>query len=453
MTTPANPARGTGAAARTAATDRARAEPAAPDIAVRPPGVRHRPPGARPARICPRPQGIGLDRPARYLRGDPGEARGGYIPECAEPSPMYRGGYTRRPVRVDDPGELIAALPAMVGFYPHRSLLVAVLGPPVAPGASSGIAAVVRFDLDPPGGRRGSAAAFADCVRRICAAEGARETLAVIVDDRMDPPPPGAHSGHVVIADLMLHLGGDGIRVRGAWAATAIEEGGAWWSVRGPVSQGELPDPTASTVALAHVLDGRPILRSRTELTAIVRPDAARVAEVSAALGDALGRARDRLAAAVRHDDVTGYRRRALEYVLWQVACAGSGTIPAAREIAEVLAALRDRTVRDAMFALAAGDHAADAERLWVTLVRAAPGRDRAEAGALLGYSAYLRGDGPLAGIALESALDADPDHTIAMLLDTALRAGMRPEQLRRLARTGHDTAALLGIDLGPVRT
>ncbi|MCP2298043.1 protein of unknown function (DUF4192) [Nocardia amikacinitolerans] len=131
----------------------------------------------------------------------------------------------------------------------------------------------------------------------------------------------------------------------------------------------------------------------------------------------------------------------------------GEGSEPvAAPEIAEVVAALRDRVVRDAMFALAASDHAAAAERLWLTLVRGLPsGRDRAEVAALLGYSAYFRGDGPFAGIALEAALEADPGNAMAILLETSLRAGMRPEQLRRLARSGYDAAAWLGVDLGPV--
>lgn len=138
------------------------------------------------------------------------------------------------------------------------------------------------------------------------------------------------------------------------------------------------------------------------------------------------------------------------EFVLWQIAHVESGAVPTVPEIAELVAALRDRAVRDTMFALAVGDHAAAAESLWLTLVRALSGSDRAEVAALLGYSAYIRGDGPFAGIALDAALLADPFHPMAILLETSLRAGMRPEALRRLARSGYDTAACLGIELGP---
>ncbi|WP_051183209.1 DUF4192 family protein [Nocardia vinacea] len=91
----------------------------------------------------------------------------------------------------------------------------------------------------------------------------------------------------------------------------------------------------------------------------------------------------------------------------------------------------------------------APAENLWVALTQALSGSDRADAATLLGYGAYIRGDGPLAGVALQAALDADPAHSMAILLETSLRTGMRPDTLRRLAYCGLGIAADLGIDLG----
>lgn len=201
-------------------------------------------------------------------------------------------------------------------------------------------------------------------------------------------------------------------------------------------------------VTVAHVLDGRPIHRARSELTAMVAADGALRSQVAAHLGDAVTAARERYAGAVQRGDPDGYHRRMLEHVLWQIANTEFGTRLTARELAELAAALRDRVVRDALFALAVGDHAASAERLWAELVRVLSDSDRADAAALLGYSAYVRGDGPLAGIAFHAALEADPSHQMAILLETALHAGMRPDQLRRLARSGLETAADLGIEL-----
>ena len=113
--------------------------------------------------------------------------------------------------------------------------------------------------------------------------------------------------------------------------------------------------------------------------------------------------------------------------------------------------ALTDPQVRDTLYALAVGDGAAQAESLWATLSRTLPPPWRVEALVLLAFSAYARGDGPLAGVSLEAALRCDPTHRMAGMLDTALQSGMRPEQIRELAATGYRLAERLGVQL-PVR-
>ena len=70
----------------------------------------------------------------------------------------------------------------------------------------------------------------------------------------------------------------------------------------------------------------------------------------------------------------------------------------------------------------------------------------------LLAFSAYARGDGPLAGVSLEAALRCAPDHRMAGMLDTALQSGLRPEQIRELAVTGYRLAKRLGVRLPPRR-
>ncbi|MFI6998122.1 DUF4192 domain-containing protein [Nocardia sp. NPDC050175] len=367
------------------------------------------------------------------------------VPDCA--------------VCVEEPGEIIAAVPAMIGFPPERSLVVLVLRS--APGRNGGaiIDAVVRFDLEQEGGRRRLRAGMvAQCILQICAHDDVAEVLVVVVDDRAVEPERrsvevgewcGSGRFEVLVDSLERRLAAHDIDLAGAWAVPAIEPEQQWWSLVGPDRRGAVPDPATSAVALSHVLDGRQIRGSRAELTALVAEDVEVRDQVAAILHSALSVARDRYARAVRRGDPSDYSRQALDYVLWQIANTESGVQLMVPELAELAAALRDRAVRDAMFALAVGDHAVAAEGLWAALTRALTGRDRAEAAALLGYSAYVRGDGPLAGIALEAAMDADPDHPMAALLETALMIGMRPDQLRRLARSGYDTAADLGIDLG----
>jgi hypothetical protein len=121
-------------------------------------------------------------------------------------------------------------------------------------------------------------------------------------------------------------------------------------------------------------------------------------------------------------------------------------------ELAELGCALVDGQVRDTLYALAVGARAGEAESLWAHLARTLPPPWRAEALALLAFSAYVRGDGPLAGVSLDAALRCEPGHRMAGMLDTALQSGMRPEEIRELADTGYRTAKRLGVRLPPRR-
>lgn len=352
--------------------------------------------------------------------------------------------------RVNDPGEFIAAVPAALGFRPEKSLVVGVLCEEVGESDTAVLDIVARFDLaHPSNGQPVTGAALAAAVVRVCAKPGTVGVLAVLVDEGAEVPPPGTAGQHPVVAALERRLTACDVPLHGAWAVGAVAAGRPWWSVRGPDRRGIVPDPLASVVALSHVLDGRQIRRTRAELTEAVAVDAIMRERVAAELGDAVARAHDRYAEAAHAGDPLGYSRRTLEYVLWQIACVDSGDQLSARELAEVAAALRDRQVRDTMFALTDTVHACAAERLWAQMTRTVPGTDRAEAATLLGYCAYVRGDGPFAGVAFETALDTEPEHPMAVLLQTALESGMRPSQLRRLARCGRETATDLGIDLG----
>ncbi|MGB9308995.1 MAG: DUF4192 domain-containing protein, partial [Mycobacterium sp.] len=115
--------------------------------------------------------------------------------------------------------------------------------------------------------------------------------------------------------------------------------------------------------------------------------------------------------------------------------------------------ALSDVQVRDTLYALAVGESAGEAEALWAVLARVLPQPWRVEALVLLAFSAYARGDGPLAGVSLEAALRCEPDHRMAGMLDTALQSGLRPENIRQLAASGYRLAKRLGVRLPPRRS
>ncbi len=112
-------------------------------------------------------------------------------------------------------------------------------------------------------------------------------------------------------------------------------------------------------------------------------------------------------------------------------AAAGRLRLDDARVVALALA-LSDLEVRDAALARCAPAAVADgAEHLWAALVRETPDPEAAEPAALLAACALLRGDGALAGIALDRAEQAWPGHRLTGLLRAVWAAGMPPERVR----------------------
>lgn len=89
--------------------------------------------------------------------------------------------------------------------------------------------------------------------------------------------------------------------------------------------------------------------------------------------------------------------------------------------------------VRDAALAIALTDLAQPAEILWTHLTRATPRSHVTHPATLLAVAAYLRGNGALAGIALNVAIDADQPSELALLLRMALHNSTTPRQLKEL--------------------
>ncbi|MQY17647.1 hypothetical protein NRB20_07110 [Nocardia sp. RB20] len=372
------------------------------------------------------------------------------MPVESSADPARRANPDRPALRADDPRECIAAVPALLGFVPRRSLVVYLLRQPAGGTGPASLSAVARHDLEPPG--RGGWARLATHLTALCVREDTAAVLALIVDDRAGAPhagKPGMRAGRHrhLMRTLERALAAEHVMLDEVWAVREIAAGQPWWAVEDPAVTGVQSDPAASPIALAEAVDGYRIKASREDLESLVAVDDRLCEQVRPEVDRAGILAGQRFRTAIFRDELDRYRRTLLNRVLDRVATlAAAGTVDA-RALAETTVALRDPTVRDAVFALAGGHRAEAAARLWAQLCRALTGSDRAEAATLFGYSAYTRGDGVLAGIALRAALDADPDHTIARLLDTALGTGMPPHEIRKLAYSGRAKAAELGVE------
>lgn len=94
-------------------------------------------------------------------------------------------------------------------------------------------------------------------------------------------------------------------------------------------------------------------------------------------------------------------------------------------EVAWLTVLLRQVPVRDRIWAGITGP--APHVDLWADVVRRAEAHLAPAPASLLAFAAWRSGDGALAAVALDRALDADPSYSMALLIEDALRAGIPP--------------------------
>ncbi|SCL65856.1 DUF4192 domain-containing protein [Micromonospora chersina] len=314
---------------------------------------------------------------------------------------------TERPrLAVRSPGDLVAAVPYLLGFHPADSVVVvAVRGRRVVFAA--------RGDLPEPGvDPRPAARHLAEVVARqgtdaatvIGYGPAARVTAAVdAVGEALD------RTGLIVL---------DALRVTD----------GRWWSYLCAEPEccppeGTPYDPAASEVSAAAVFAGQVALPDRAALAAQVSPLGG---PVRVAMRRATARAHRRLAglageaASVRSAGVaavrTAFRRHR------------RGERLGDDEVAWLTVLLTHLPVRDHAWSRTDGR---DADiGLWTDVLRRAEPELIAAPGSLLAFAAWRAGHGAVAAVALERVLAAHPGYSLAVLLDDALRRGLSPAEL-----------------------
>src|SRR5690242_2347737 len=147
---------------------------------------------------------------------------------------------------------------------------------------------------------------------------------------------------------------------------------------------------------MAAVLDGRRLYARRADLEKVIEPgDECRRAVIAERVAG-----REEACAAERDGDADACSRRDVESAIDMAGRVAGGHGLSDDDLVAMACALTDIRVRDTLYALAVGECADAAESLWAALSRALPDPWRAEALGLLAFSAYARGDGPLAGVA-----------------------------------------------------
>lgn len=294
------------------------------------------------------------------------------------------------------PEDLLAAVPVVLGFRPHRSLVMLTFDAPRCFHA--------RVDLPPP------------------------DDLEATVDDLVDAllePARAQRVGRVAFvfytddASLAVRAAG---RLRSAFAAHGIglvdvlrADGGRWSRVpsspRGAETSADPYDELSHRFAAQAVFAGRVTLESREALRETLAPEP---------------EGRRRLAALQATLPEPGPAE--VEWVRDLLGrCVATGSEPDDHEAARLLGAVTRLDARDtALFAVS--HETVDVHlRLWSALLRRAPDPWVAEAAAITAFCAWQAGHGALAWCALDRCRAADPEHALASCLAECLSRAVPP--------------------------
>lgn len=364
----------------------------------------------------------------------------------------------RRTIVIRGPRDAVTAVPCLLGFHPERSLVTLGLGGP------DGTCAI-RVDLPPPGppdecGERAEAAA--EHLADVLTANRAGRALLV-----------GYGPGPQVTS--MVDAVGAALTEAGIQVVEALRvEGDRFWSylcgdLRCCPPEGTPFDFRASAAAADAVVHGTVVLSGRDELARTVAPLTGLARE---SMRQATDRAERRLLGWIEdghgpdevHDRLveegtelirslradatdmatTGGPAAPTETVPGEGAAAEAGpaepvagaptTGPASRgvamsddEIAWLGVLLTHVRVRDEAWVRIDPANAMAQAGFWRMVLRRVDPRYAAAPGALLGYAAYLAGDGGLANVALDRAEAAQPGYTMAGLIRDVMLAGIPP--------------------------
>jgi len=342
-------------------------------------------------------------------------------------------GAPRCRVRVGSADGILAVVPHLLGFHPTNSLVVLGVGGPHAR-----IRLAFRYDLpDPPDDK------LAADIAAHAAVVLSRQhlTMAVVIGYGSGPAvtpvadvvAPALRSARIVVRDMLR-----------------VQDGRYWsYLCKDPSCcppAGVPFDPADHPAASALTAAGLTALTDRAALAATLAPAVESADRISQAIERALRRAGQLI------DDALGTPGDG--DVLRAVADAGrravrsaigkyrrGGKLAGFDEIAWLGLALTDLRVRDDAWARMDPGFREAHQRLWTDLVRQLPAEYVPAPAALLAFTAWQAGDGALASIAIERALQADPGYSMALLIAEALHAGL-PPSAARLTMTPKQVAA-----------
>ncbi len=319
-------------------------------------------------------------------------------------------------VRLGDLTDVVATVPFLLGFEPSDSLVAVALR-----GSRERLTFSVRVDLPSPDDER-------DVAEMLAASLVQERAKAALLFVYTDAPEDGRRLPRRRLVDtvrrtLPMPLR-DAVLVtdRRVWSYVCTD-------VRCCPPEGRLRDPDAPgslAVAAAYAMQGHAVLPSREAVVRSVEPVTGSAAESMGPALDRAGMARVAVGA-----EEFGRSSRLLLADLFDRFAA-----PPARvtddEVAQVVLALHDVPFRDEVLEWC-GREPDVARGLFGHVGRHALPPVDAPACTVLGFVAYVQGEGVAAATALERALQSEPGYSMARLLLTALRGQVPPREIRTI--------------------
>lgn len=325
-------------------------------------------------------------------------------------------------LRIKSPADLLALVPCVIGFHPQDSLVLVVL-------AGEGSNLHARVDLLADDDVLGAGlACLVSAVRR----NGAH-TVALIA---YTPDPLLAEDAVDQLSDVLDEIGVEVV-------AAIRADDARWYSLDCDDDccppEGRPYDLSAHPFTAQSVLEGKVTFGSRRELAdSLVAADPDGVEEVAAAAAEATRRLQtaDRDPFGVR--ELHGHQRHLVAEGRWvrdRVRTFLATREPlTADEVGRLVIALSSIDVRDVAWSEMSRDSAPGHVELWRDVLRRTPLDLLAPPAALLGFAAWLSGDGALAWCAVDRCRESDPDYGMAALLAQALLSAIPPTTWRPVA-------------------
>jgi uncharacterized protein DUF4192 len=319
-------------------------------------------------------------------------------------------------IRLSGPGEIAAAIPHLVGFRPEHSLVVVALK-----GPTSRIVVTMRFDLPPAqfdrrcAGEVASRAAHAGADAIVVACYPGRGTLGIPPRRRLVKAIRRAAREHGVSVREALCILGERYR---SYLCTDQ----ACCPPDGSDIPGDYDVDALTGLAAARALSGRSVLADRAALVRSLLPPTGEDADLMQLEIEAVEEGRSDLAPTL--DTVEQCLRRFFD--------PHSATL-SIEEAAAVAVALSDVLVRDlALMRFVDDDEVLDAAlRMLQVAARLVPPPHDAPVCTLFACLAYADGNGALANVGLDRALDSNPGYSLALLIREALARQVPPSILR----------------------